>query len=140
MPAMIRPISVKHPYLGDRRLPLFNIFEIVAAQQQVLITHSKVHFRDQFPQFAISHRNKSMNALYIFRYQRFQTQGFRYFKRRLTRFHLIYAIIFNFLKFIIAYVTSQHENFRSTNNWFFTLSQYLQTLGSPICSLVVLAR
>ena len=60
--AVVAPIGVEHSDFGHRRVALFGLCEIVAAESQVLNRHRKRHLFVESGDFAVRHRYEARNA------------------------------------------------------------------------------
>ena len=77
MTAVIRPICVNHSDFGQRRIALFGISEIAAAELNIVLVHCKTQILNHNFKLTVVHIDKAVNHCDIGRILQLVVQRFR---------------------------------------------------------------
>ena len=138
MTAMVRPVCIYHTNLGNGRISVLLIMEIVLQELQVIQIHSKSQGIQQIREAMLIQGNKSVNGCYRLRCSIVNCQCFRLFQCSFPAFHCVDHIILDRSNVAFAQVALKGIDLCRTDHRALTLRQDLDTLCSRVGSLVEL--
>ena len=136
--AMVGPVGIDHADFGDGGVAVFFVFEVVAAEAQVVLIHGKTLFLDKCCQSIIVHGAETVESFNFGRDFVFDLQGFGLVHRSFTAFDRVDDILLDAGEILFGNRTLNDVNVRGVNVRTLTLGENLDTLSSGVCTLVKL--
>ena len=138
MTAMVGPVGVDHADFGDGGVAVLFILEVVAAEAQVVLIHSKTLCLDKCCQSIVIHGAEAVEGFDLGRDFVFDLQGFGLFHRSFTAFDRVDDILLDAGKIILGNGAFDDVNLCGVDVGTFALGEDLDTLSSGVCALVKL--
>ena len=137
--AVVRPIGIHHPDLGDGGIPVLLVPEVGLQELQVIQIHSKAQLVQKLRKGRFVHGNKARNRGNGFRNGIVNGQGLRLFQGGFPAFHGIDHVFLDGRHVRLTEGAGQHIHLGGAHCGTISLGDDLDALGSGIRPLVVLA-
>ena len=137
--AMIGPVGIQHANLGNGRVSLLIVREIILNEFEILEGHRQVEGLIEILQRVLVHLDKSVKYLHICRLFKAHHEGFRLLGGTFTGINRIDAVALDHLHVLVAHISVNDISGGSADNRLLIALQELYTLHGGICSLVELA-
>ena len=121
MTAVIGPISIQHPDLRDRGIPLFFILKIILDMKEILKGHCQVHGTIKLLERRLVHGRKAFQDLNILRLLKDSRQSLRNLRSRLPGIHRIDAEGLDRFRLLLRQSSLDHIRSRRTDHRLFLL-------------------
>ena len=137
--AVVAPIGVDDPQLGDGGVPVLLIPEVVPAELQVREGHGKAHGVEVLLHLGPVPAGKAGDTGHVRGNLSLQLQAFRLFLRGFPAFHRVDEIPFDLLKLLVRNPALQANDLGGEHGGALPLGQQLHALGGRVRPLVILA-
>ena len=137
--AVVAPVCIDHAQLGDRRVAVLLVAEIVAAEREVLQRHRKAHRAVIRLQLLLAPRDHAGHALDVRRVLDLHVEALGLLHRSQAGFDRVHDVVLDPVHFLLGKVAPDGDDLCVRHLRALALRQELHALRSGIGALVVLA-
>ena len=138
--AVIRPIGVQHPDLGDGGIAVLCVTEIGLDKPEIRPGHGKAERGIQLLQCGRVHAGKAVKDLHIIGFRIFRVKSRGLVHTGLAGIHRVDAVGFDTVHILFCEVSGQQVGDRSAHHGLLFFIEELQALLSAVRALVKLTR
>ena len=138
MAAVVGPVCIQHLDFRNGGIPVF-LLEIILDEGQIVDAHSQFLLVQEILQACMVQFPEARQDGHRFRHIPGHVQGFRLFNGRFLGFHRVDDIVFDLFYIFCRQFTFQHIHLCRGDDRALALGDSLDTLGSEIFPLVILA-
>ena len=136
--AVVRPVGVDYPELGNARVAVLLVAEVVAAEFEVVERHGKAHRAVVLSHLVVVPADEALNALNVVGNGSFHVERLGLVEGSQTALNGVDKVILYLLLFLVGKVALESDDSRGEHLAPLALSQKLYALLGGVAALVVL--